>query len=70
MNKYEEYIMKDLRQRLGLEPDDESKDDEIMSMSKDEVFESLLEWEGIIGYAGIIRSYVEDVYGVCLSEIE
>ena len=70
MNKYEEYIMRDLRQRLGLEPDDESKDDEIMLMSKDEAFESILEWEGIVGYASLNRSYVEDIYKVNLNGTE
>lgn len=63
-NKYPMYIMKKVRLNLGLEEDDSSKDCEINSMSKFEVFDRVLEWEGLINYSQRIMSIVEDVFGV------
>ena len=58
---YPEYIMKNIRQNLGLEPDDTSKDSEIMQMPKEEALERFLIWEGIIGYGNLIISAVSDI---------
>lgn len=63
-NKYPMYIMRKVRTNLGLDADDTSQDETINSMSNDEVFGRVLEWEGIIGYNRRIMSIVEDVFGV------
>lgn len=63
---YPEYIMKLVRQKMGLEEWDDSRDDEIANMSHGEVFQRCLEWEGIIGYYYTIKSWIENIYGVKL----
>lgn len=60
---YSETIMRTLRQRFDLEPDDTSKDVFINSQTPFEVLGSLLEWEGIIGYKYIIAGWVRELYG-------
>lgn len=65
---YPEYIMKKLRQRLGLEEDDTSRDTEINMYSPNEAFEGVLEWEGILGYAFYIKMWIEDIYKIDLDE--
>ena len=64
--KYPNHIMARVRQKLGLEEYDTSKDSQINGMSKDEVFRACLEWEGIIGYEWNIRNWVEEIFGVKL----
>lgn len=66
---FPEYIVKRLRERLGLDEDDASRDEEISLMTPNEVFEEILEWEGIIGYAGTIKMWISDIYGVDLDDI-
>lgn len=61
--EYPEYIMKRLRQNMGLEPEDSSMDKEIDIMSPGEVVDRVLEWEGIIGYSQLITDLIFDVYG-------
>ncbi len=67
MAKYQEYIMEILRQRLGLQPDDTSKDYEIACLTPNEVFTHVLEWEGIIGYEYKMKMWIRDIYGVFIS---
>lgn len=64
---YNEAILERVRQRLGLEPWDTTRDSEIEGMSRDSVFHHVLEWEGIIGYDYQIRNWIEDIYGVNVS---
>ena len=64
--KYPNHIMAKVRQKLGLEEYDTSKDSQINDMSKGEVFRACLEWEGIIGYEWNIRNWVEEIFGVKL----
>ena len=61
-----DYIMEKVRQRLGLEPYDTSRDDEINRMSHDSVFDHCLTWEGIIGYGYTIKGWVESIYDITL----
>lgn len=63
---YPNYIKEKVRQRLGLESYDTSRDIEIDNMGHNEVFNDCLAWEGIIGYAYAIRDWVKDIYGVTL----
>lgn len=68
-SKYPEKIMCQLRQRLGLDDKyDQSMDDVIEKMNKNEVFENLLRWNGIIGWEGTIKEWVNVVYDVKLDE--
>lgn len=61
---YPDYIMQKVRQNLGLEEDDYSRDEEIHLMSKNTVFDRCLVWEGICGYGEMIRNMVIDIYKV------
>ena len=63
---YPDYIMEKVRQRLGLEPYDTSRDSEINNMSHGTVLDHVLEWEGIIGYGYTIPGWIKDIYGVDL----
>lgn len=65
--KYSAHIMDMVRQHIGLEPGDTSRDEEINNMTRDSIFDHCLEWEGIIGYGYQIRSWIEDIYGVNVS---
>jgi len=64
--KYTNYIMEKVRQHLGLEPYDTSRDEEINNMPHNAVFRHCLEWEGIIGYDNAIADWIHDIYGVTL----
>jgi hypothetical protein len=63
-NKYPEDMMIQLRQRIGLNEYDTSNDEEINSMSKDEVFENLLGWNGLIGWDYTIKEWIKQIYNV------
>ena len=60
------YVKQILRQRLGLEPTDTSRDKELEIMSNREIFDECLRWEGIIGYGDHIISMIEDVFDITL----
>lgn len=49
MNRYNDEIMKAVRQSLGLDEYDESADDEIMSMNRKRVFKIYCRWNGFLG---------------------
>lgn len=66
---YPENIMCMVRQYMGLEPDDEKYDDEILSMKSSEVFGMVCEWEGLIGYGRVIREWIKDIYGIDLDKV-
>lgn len=48
--QYSDFIMKAVRQNIGLDEDDTSRDAEIMEMSGEEIVDRYLTWNGIIGY--------------------
>jgi hypothetical protein len=65
MENYSHSVMSRVRQQIGLEDeDDTSRDGEIQQMSKSEVFEKCLLWEGILGYDSLILNWVKDIWGV------
>ena len=66
--KYPEYIMETVRQRLGIEKGNTTKDDYINGLKENKVVEMYLSWKGIIGYGNMIINLIEDVYGVKLKE--
>ena len=48
--QYSDFIMRAVRQNIGLEEYDTSRDAEIMEMSGEEIVDRYLTWNGIIGY--------------------
>lgn len=48
--QYSDFIMRAVRQNIGLEEDDTSRDAEIMEMDGEEIVDRYLTWNGIIGY--------------------
>ena len=68
MNKYFDGIMEDVRGNLGLNPDDESMDEEINFMTRQEIFNRVCEWNGLINHGELIREWVEDIWGIDLDE--
>jgi tryptophanyl-tRNA synthetase len=52
---------------VGLDPDDTSKDEIIQQYDKDTVLDEVAEWNGLINYGSIIKSWIEDIYGIKLS---
>lgn len=66
---YPEYIMKTLRQRLGLDESDTSKDNYLNTLSKNEVLYEVCQWDGLLGYDTIIKRWVNDIYDIDLDNI-
>ena len=66
-HNYPENILEVLRERNELEEDDTSMDEYFQTISPDEVFDEILEWEGIIGYTHKILSWIQDIYKVRLN---
>lgn len=70
-NKYSDEIMGYLRQRYRLDKYDFSEDKRLNNLPSDEVFEHVVEWNGLLGgYAETIKNWVKEIYGVDLNEIE
>ena len=69
MNKYNDKIMKAVRQSLGLDKDDETADEEIMSMNRKRVFKLYCQWNGVLGsWYNTLLEVVENIYDVKLKE--
>lgn len=62
------YMMRDLRQRRGLDEHDTSQDEEILQMSGADFFDEWLAWNGIIGYTAEILDVIFAAYGIDLTE--
>lgn len=64
---YPDYIMAYVRQRLGLKADDTSRDNYIMELDKDMVFDMVCEWNGLLGgYGEQIRRWICDIFEISL----
>jgi len=63
-NKYPESIMRRLRERQDLEPNDTSMDEEFNNYSPDTAFEEVCNWEGLINWSSTIKGWIKDIYGV------
>lgn len=63
---YPEEILQVLRERNGLDEDDDSRDEEWNTLSPNEVFEECLEWEGIIGYSYTILELISNIFHIDL----
>lgn len=62
MAKYSGYIMKNVRQLIGLDENDTSRDAEIESMSGRDILDKFLAWEGIYGYTDEILNVVIEAF--------
>ena len=62
--------MENLRARRGLEYDDATEDDDILTMSGSEFLDELLSWEGLLGYTNAIMEYIELAFGVDLNNVD
>ena len=67
---YPEYLMRKVRQRRDLEPNDTSQDKEIREMLPDSFLYEVLTWEGFLGYTPSFMAWVKDIFGVDLSKIK
>lgn len=64
-NKYSENIMRRCRERLGLEPDDTSKDELINQYSPKEAFRECCIWEGLMGsWSDTLIYWIEDCFKI------
>lgn len=69
MDKYIDEVMEAVRQRMGLEEDDESADEEIMQMDRSKVFKEYCLWNGLLGsWHDTLLEVVENIYDVELEE--
>lgn len=66
METYNREIMEAIRQRLGLEKDDTSRDGYIMSLNKRTVFRGYCEWNGLLGWSDNILSAIEFIFDIRL----
>ena len=66
MSKYSPEVMERVRQCLNLGENDESCDLDIAGMSRDNIFDHCLCWEGIIGFGQMIKEMVENIYDIKL----
>lgn len=67
--EYPEYILRYLRQRRGMKPDDTSRDEMFQSMEPKRVFWEVVHWNGLLGgYDRTITKWIKDIYGVDLDE--
>ena len=66
-HNYPNYVLKVLRQKFGKSEDDTSMDEYFQTISPDEVFNEILEWEGFLGYTHKILSWIQDIYKVRLN---
>lgn len=66
MKKYNDDIMEAIRQRMGLEENDTSKDDIIMKMDKEDIFREYCQWNGLLGswYSELLTTIrnIDNVY--------
>lgn len=67
--RYSGSLMEALEEILGIEVDTPIKSiQKVYSMN--EIFDAILEYEGFIGYGNKIRSYIKEIYGINLDQVE
>lgn len=66
---YSDSVMRRVRNVMGLEDNDESRDTEIRQLSPKEVFDYVLSYEGIIHFTDTIINWIDDIYEVDLDDI-
>lgn len=66
--RFPEYIMRDLRERRGLEEDDTSEDNTINLYSKDKAYSEVMAWQGFKSWEWKMKKWIEDIYEVELKD--
>lgn len=67
--KYPEYILRILRESVGIEPYDTQHDEEFNTQwSQNEVFDSVMGYEATFNPTRV-KEFVKDIYGVNLDEV-
>ncbi len=67
-NKYPDHIMEYVRQNLGLEAKDTSRDANINDMPRERILERVCNWNGLINHHDTIKGWIEDIYNVDLED--
>jgi len=57
-------IINCVREYLGVEPDDTSKDDEINRMSSNEIFHKWCDWNGYLNCSEKFKRVISSIYGI------
>jgi hypothetical protein len=63
-DKISQDIIRDVRENLGVFPNDTSKDGDINRMSPDEIFNRWCEWNGFINSSRRFKKVVGNIYGI------
>ena len=67
--KYNDEIMRAVRQNMGLDENDTSSDEKIMEMDKRDIFKKYCIWHGLMGnWFDILLNVVENIYDIKLNE--
>ena len=65
-----EYIMRDIRENMYLEPDDTSRDEDILELDGEDFLNKWLEWNGICGYTRDIIDVIYYAFGIDLAQCD
>lgn len=63
-----EFVMEDMRCRLGYDENDTSADEKILTLSPREFLREYLNWHGILEYTDFILEAIYMAYGVSLED--
>ena len=55
------HVIEALRQRFNVEPDDSSKDEEIMKLSASELHREYCMWNGLIGWSQLLIDALDSI---------
>ena len=70
MDRLNMYAISVLRERMGLEPDDDSRDEEIRNMSDSKKVKEIITWEYGIGHYANFMNILARVTGREIKDIE
>ncbi len=69
--RYPMEIVEYLRQRAGLEKDDNSMDRKFLHITSSKVFKEVLSWNGLLGgWDYTIKDWIQSIYGIDLDDLE
>lgn len=61
-------VLKEMRERLGYDEDDNTPDENILSMDGKDFLNEYLNWHGFLGYTDMIIEAIYMAYGICLED--
>lgn len=67
-HNYNEAVLKSLRSIEDMDINDTSRDEEFQNMDPRQVLDTILSYEGIIGYTSWILELIRNIYNVQLDE--